>query len=435
MKTANTSAIKSHWYGRVWRWHFFAAMIVIPFILWQSFSGVAYLWHRELASAAHPEMLYVTPGDTKVDYEQQLQSALSHHQGQRLTQIQLFSEPDRATTFMFSADNGLAYPAFVNPYTGQYLGSVEPAWWLPGVSRALHGGWPLGNTGSYLLELGACWTIVMIISGLYLWWPRQTKSLAGVLYPRLGQGTRRFWRDAHSVAGVYFSLIVLTFLLTALPWTSFWGTNVLGPIKTAFEQTSPADRFFMHAGGHVAHGGGSEASHQHHAQQVLTLDEVVAMARKQGLNGGLDINWQPQVAAMQSHANRSPEKLFLRVNRESGEILERADWADFPGLARVIALGVDLHEGRYFGLINQLFNTLVAASLVWLSVSGFMGWYRRRPNRGVSPPPKRPVKMSVSFIALVVGLSLLLPLLGISLLFIIIMDKVLGRFLTKLATS
>ena len=39
-------------YARVWRWHFFAAIIVIPFVLWQATTGVLYLWHQEIGMRA-----------------------------------------------------------------------------------------------------------------------------------------------------------------------------------------------------------------------------------------------------------------------------------------------------------------------------------------------------------------------------------------------
>ena len=34
----------------------------------------------------------------------------------------------------------------------------------------------MGDRGSMLVELAASWTIIMIITGLYLWWPRQAKG-------------------------------------------------------------------------------------------------------------------------------------------------------------------------------------------------------------------------------------------------------------------
>ena len=48
-------------YGRLWRWHFFAALIVIPFVLWQSVTGTLYLWSEWWVDRAHPQMRFVKP--------------------------------------------------------------------------------------------------------------------------------------------------------------------------------------------------------------------------------------------------------------------------------------------------------------------------------------------------------------------------------------
>jgi uncharacterized iron-regulated membrane protein len=287
----------------------------------------------------------------------------------------------------------------------------------------------LGNIGSYLLELGACWTIVMILTGLYLWWPRQATRFAGVFYPRLAQGTRIFWRDIHSVVGVYFSLIVLAFLITAMPWTSFWGTQVLAPVQTALGQTSPADRFFTHGITHEALAEAQPSDAGAHAGHALSLDELVAIARREGLSGALQINWHEHSAAMRSDADRAPDRIYLRVDRSTGEIAERAGWEAFPLLPRIVALGVDLHEGRFFGRANQIFNTLVACSLVWLSCSGFMSWYRRRPQRGLAPPPRRSVAFPTLLTSAIVGLSIVLPLLGLSIVLLLVCDRLFRNLL------
>ena len=237
-------------YARLWRWHFFAALIVIPFVLWQSVTGVLYLWHRELAALTHPELINVAPAPSLTGYQQQLDTVLEHQPRERLEAIEIADDPARSTAFLFGGDNGLPYPAFVNPHTGEYLGHIESTHWIRGLSRALHGGWPINPLGSYLLELGASWAIVMILTGLYLWWPRSTKGLAGVLYPRLRGGSRVFWRDLHATVGVYFALIFLAFLFTALPWTTFWGANILQPIQRSLGQSSPQAFFFA---GHSTH--------------------------------------------------------------------------------------------------------------------------------------------------------------------------------------
>ncbi|MFM7927860.1 MAG: PepSY-associated TM helix domain-containing protein, partial [Pirellula sp.] len=69
--------------------------------------------------------------------------------------------------------------------------------------KSLHGQLGIGTWGSYLVEIAACWTIVMILTGLVLWWPKNAKGLGGVLYPRWGKGDRVWWRDIHSVLGFW----------------------------------------------------------------------------------------------------------------------------------------------------------------------------------------------------------------------------------------
>ena len=83
----------------------------------------------------------------------------------------------------------------------------------------LHGELLLGEPGAIAVELAGAWAIIMVVTGLYLWWPRANIGLAGVLYPRLSSGGRAFLRDLHAVTGIWLSFFALFFLITALPWT------------------------------------------------------------------------------------------------------------------------------------------------------------------------------------------------------------------------
>ena len=87
----------------------------------------------------------------------------------------------------------------------------------------LHGELLMGNRGSAVVELAASWAIIMIVTGLYLWWPRKAKTLGGIVYPRLGGGSRMFWRDLHGVTGFWISGLALFLLFSGLPWAKFWG--------------------------------------------------------------------------------------------------------------------------------------------------------------------------------------------------------------------
>lgn len=425
-------------YARVWRWHFFAALIVIPFVLWQSATGVLYLWSQELASLTHPGLVAVGAGPQRASYQQQLEAVLAHEPRDRLQAIELGDDPTRSTAFFFRDPNGLAYPAFTDPHTGEYLGRIESTHWMRGLSRGLHGGWPIQPWGSYLLELGASWAIVMTLTGLYLWWPRNASGLAGVLYPRLRAGARIFWRDLHATVGVWFALILMAFLVSALPWTTLWGGKLLGSIQAATGQESPVGFFFASGDQHHAAAPGAPA-HAHHGHApdaltpLLTLDEIVQKAREAGARGQIEMLIGPDGAPVNVRDDhpRAYDEVWLQLDQRTGAIRTKVTWPDFPAIPRMIALGVDLHEGHFFGRINQVFNTLFAASLAWLSVTGFMGWYRRRPQGGLAPPPRRELRPPRAVIATGAVLCVLLPLLGLSVLGIAAIYRIAGRFLAR----
>jgi uncharacterized iron-regulated membrane protein len=409
-------------YGRVWRWHFFAALIVIPFVLWQATTGVLYLWHQEISAIAYPAQIRVAPAAGQASLEAQLATVLRHQPRDRLQSIEVSEDPSLSTAFFFSDSNGLPYPAFTNPHTGEYLGSVPSTSWLRGLSKGLHGGWPVNPWGSYLLELGACWAIVMTLTGLYLWWPRGSAGLAGVLYPRLNSGPRIFWRDLHATVGVYFGFIVLAFLFTALPWTTFWGGKLLAPIEKATHQESPIGFFF--AGGHDGHATHTAQAGDGITPPALTLDEVVAHARAAGARGRLEIRPAAPGAAiaLRDDHPRAWDETYLQLDGRTGAIRTRVTWEDFPVLSRMVSLGIDLHEGHFFGRANQVFNTLVVAALYWLVVTGFMGWYRRRPHGGLAAPPKREVRLPRAVKISCAALCVVLPLFGASVLALAAID-------------
>ena len=80
----------------------------------------------------------------------------------------------------------------------------------------------------------------MVLTGLYLWWPRDGRSIARALLPRLHAGARIFWRDLQACVAVWFSALIVLFLLTALPWTHFWGGSVLKPLQSLLRQDTPS---------------------------------------------------------------------------------------------------------------------------------------------------------------------------------------------------
>ena len=147
------------------------------------------------------------------------------------------------------------------------------------------------------------------------------------------------------------------------------------------------------------------------AVRNLTLDPPVVIAPVSPAGNGLPDRW----TAKSLTANR-PRRENLVVDARSGAILSREGFADKHLLDQIVAVGIAAHEGRLFGWPNQLLGLLTALGLVLLSLSGVVLWWRRRePGELGAPPPGVPRRRSWPLVAAVVGLGILLPLFGLSL--------------------
>jgi uncharacterized iron-regulated membrane protein len=431
-------------YGRLWRWHFFAALIVIPFVLWQSVTGTLYLWSEWWMDQAHPEMRFVRGQQQPLPLSEQIGAALqtaqaqpsgpssgvaaqhsdrvhaTHHgvatSGLAVQRVLIAEEPNRSTTVLFQGPDGLPFPVFIDPYAGTVLGKLSATAWLPGITRALHGGWPLGDSGSWLLELGDGWAILMLATGLYLWWPRGRGVAA--LWPRTGAGTRVLLRDLHSCVAAWFSVVFLFFLVSALPWTAFWGGKVLSTIESNIGQKSPAG---------FSPGGASVAQF---AKASLPIEQAVAAARQAGVHGTLDIRLAPwpgaQLFMTNTHVLPSQDRTLL-ADPAAGDI--RGDFKNeqIPVIPRLVALGIHVHQAD-FGAVNVWLNTAFAGSLVWLCITGVLSWWNRRPAGTVSAPPKVNARLPGAVATIVVVASVLMPLFGVSVLLIVLVETAATQF-------
>jgi uncharacterized iron-regulated membrane protein len=418
---------KGQLYSMFWRWHFLAALIVIPFVLWQSTTGTLYLWSEWWMDYRYPGLRFVAPEGHDAAPSEQIAAALASvtetlgtyarpdetaawsahaahwRQEPSVEEILISDDPHRSTIVLLRNASGLPYPIFVNPHDARVLGSLAAAEWLPGITRSLHGGWPLGKPGSWLLELGDGWAIAMIVTGLYLWWPR-SRGFWRALWPRLRAGPRLLIRDLHSCVAVLFSAVFLFFLISALPWTAFWGGEVLSRIQSVLGQTSPAG---------FSPGGASVAQMTF---ALASVDEIVDAARARGVTGTLDIRLAPWPNAPLFVVNRDnapADDRTLLGDPKSGEVTGDFRHADLPVIPRLVSIGVHVHEGD-FGPANLWLNTAFAMSLVWLSVTGVLSWWIRRPKRGAGIPPKVLVRWPPPLLLVGGMLCVLLPIFGAS---------------------
>ncbi|GAA2078702.1 PepSY-associated TM helix domain-containing protein [Actinomadura alba] len=338
---------------------------------------------------------------------------------------------------------------FVDPYTGRVKG-VLTTWfdetplmtWFDDLHRNLH----LGEVGRLYSELAASWLWVIVTGGLVLWLGRRrhyrgdASAWRALLPIRSARGVRRV-RGRHAVTGLWLATGLLFLSATGLTWSNHAGGNfqaLLDAVRGQAPEVNTALAAAPASGGNAHHGGGSTATP---ATDPAHTDRVLNTARVAGLAGPVKIT--PPEEAGHAWSVVQEDNLWpvrrdqVAIDPASGQITDRADWAEYPVLAKLSALGIQAHMGLLFGLANQLLLAAIAIGLLTLIFFGYRMWWQRRPTRDdrrglLGKPPARgtwrtlPRPFLFLGIPLLVALGWALPVFGVTLLAFLAIDLIVG---------
>ena len=430
-------------YRTIWRWHFYASLFVMPLVLVLATTGAIYLFKPQIDRWEERAFSNLSTHGA-VSPNAQLAAVMNANPGAQFHGYRLPArEGDAAVIHVGLADGRSMRDVYVSPQ-GKVLGSVDPESRISATVSRIHGSLLIGRVGDWIVELAACWAIVMILTGLYMWWPRG-QGLRGVIWPRLGKGKRIFLRDLHAVTGFWVSGLALVLLTTGLPWASVWGDAFrvaraeLGLVQGAQDWKT---------GTHAPH-----AEHDHDAMMkmqaagipLVGLSDMVAKAKLEDLPHPVFVKPPgaperfgpptPMAWTIKSESQNRPLNRQITYDVATGKELSRTSFADKHIIDQAVNYGIAWHEGQLFGWINQLVGVLTALGLITLVISGFLMWRRRKPEDILGAPPIPSVQQKMRGVVIIISvMAVLLPLLALSLLALWLFDRLLLPRLPALAT-
>ncbi|AXF24522.1 peptidase [Burkholderia pyrrocinia] len=463
-------------YRTLWRWHFYAGLFVMPFLVILAITGTLYCFQPQIEPLLYPHRLIVEPRATpRLAPDTLLANArTAMPAGATPVSVQVSTAPDRSAEYVFRLRDGSRESVYVNPYDGSVLGTLSVERRFMQVDRMLHRKLLLGKTGELLMELAACWTFVMIGTGIALWWPHGAARVGRALWPDLSLHGRPLWKSVHATAGIWLAAGTVAFILTGLPWSGSWGKNFKALAATvnlgapdgawggaSVRSTRPgAAAVPPHAqaaapSGHHDESGASmpgmvmddlplpqtpwavgnvPVPHSPSAPTPapLPLARAIAIVAGLGVTSGytlaLPSGADGVFTASYFPADPKAERTIY-LDQYSGAVLKDIRYDDYGAVSRAVSYGTSLHMGRYFGLANQIACTVLSLGLAAMAVTGAVMWWKRRPAGKLGAPSReRGTPPMRGWIAGLVLLGIVFPLMGMTIVAVWLTDRVLfGR--------
>ncbi|MGW5688684.1 PepSY-associated TM helix domain-containing protein [Nonomuraea sp. NPDC003754] len=424
----------------VLRLHFYAGVLIAPFLLVAATTGLLYAASYQIEQIVYRHELTAPTGGPPLPLSGQIAAARAARPDGTVTAVRP-AEPGTTTRVLLDVP-GLAdstqLAVFVNPSTGQVHGVLESYGssgalpvraWISTLHRSLH----LGEPGRIYSELAASWLWVVALGGLLLWVTRRRREgrrLRGLAAPERGATGLRRVLSWHGSLGLWAVLGLFFLSATGLTWSAYAGENV-DEVRAALGWTTPS--ISTSSGDHAAHSGGG---HQHAGPSDAGVDRVVQAAAGRGLSGPLEIVWPKETGGsyvVKEIDKEWPQRLDqVAVDAGTGQVTDELRFADYPPAAKLARWGIDGHMGLLFGLANQILLVALAAGIITLIVLGYRMWWARRPGRGFGAPYPRgglrrvPVVVLAPLVVAAAAVGWFLPLMGLSLAAFVVLDVLLG---------
>ncbi|WP_374308602.1 PepSY-associated TM helix domain-containing protein [Dongia sp.] len=446
---ARGAAALSPLYRAIWRWHFYAGLLVIPFMILLAVTGGIYLLKDEINGLFYKEYLTVAPQNAAYLPASEIVAKANFALPGTVTAYIPAASADASAIVTIKTEAG-KQRVYMDPYNGAVLGQLDDSGLantpFMKLVRKIHSLDYFGWLANRIIEIVAGWALILVVTGIYLWWPRGRD--VGTFKLRSGTKRRPFWRDLHAVTGLYTGGFIFFLAITGLPWSGFWGDKVntyanqaglgypTGYWDNVPVSTVPMKDAMTQVNWTMENAPMPESTPT--GAPAFGLDKAVATFEDLGIHKGFVIDL-PQSPEGVYTASVYPDDIdferIIHLDQYSGKVLFDAGFKDLGAVGKTIEWGVSVHMGQEFGRLNQLLMLAACCAIILMSVSAIVMWWQRRP-KGTLGAPRYPSDYRVArgAIAILALMAMLFPLTGLSILIALAIDILLpGSWRPKLA--
>lgn len=326
-------------------------------------------------------------------------ASLFHDRAQVIESIVLPTDKKKNLFISYSdRESNLSRTGYFNPYTGeevsgQFDRSSEPFFQM---LLNLHRNLLLGSTGKQIVGISVIIFVILLFSGLILWWPksRRWRTIKASFQVRWRANSFQLNYSLHRVLGVYaFPLllfIALTGLYIAYPWmknsviVTLGGEPILQKESPVGEEVSDAFAALM-----LEMLEKEQEKMEEDQSAHFSLPEVEAMVEEYLAYEGTTTIMMPsaenpryRISKVNTHNLLGAKVTDMVTFDRQGEMRSLERFSDLALHRQFIEISLPLHTGEIIGLPGIILYALVSLIGCSLPVTGFLIWWKKAVRSG-----------------------------------------------------
>ena len=211
-------------FGFIHLWFGLAVGLVVVIV---GLTGAIYAFQPELSKATQPWLTVKAENKPYLPLSQLRDIAAKQLPDKKPTRM-LFKGKESALIVHFIAKKPVRYyyAVYLNPYTGEVLKTMDIN---DDFFRIILNGhmylWLPQEIGHQVVGWSVVIFLLMIISGIVLWWPRNKAARKNSFKVKWSASPKRLNYDLHNVFGFYASWVLIFVVITGLVWSFEWVEN------------------------------------------------------------------------------------------------------------------------------------------------------------------------------------------------------------------
>jgi uncharacterized iron-regulated membrane protein len=357
---------------------------LIVFII--AITGCIYAFEREIQSATQ-SFRYVEPQQAPYLQPTRIKEIAETNLPRKSLHSIMYGKPGEAVRITFyHLGEEYYYMMYVNPYSGQVLKTVNMnrdffrivlvghfyLWLPPAIGQPI----TLVATGIF---------VVMMITGIILWWPRNKSAARQRFSIKWSAAWRRKNYDLHNVLGFYMTWVAIILAITGLAFGWQWLAKTVyhgvgGKKSLMFTESVSDTSSKALAAGNTVH---NVDKLWVRMQQEHKEAETIEMHFAESDSSSLEVAINPDASTYWRSEYRFFDQYTLnefKVDHIYGR------FKDLTKADKMIRMNYDVHVGAIWGLPGKIlafFASLIAASL---PITGFLIWWGRRKKKTKAQP-------------------------------------------------